>query len=346
MLVLIWTLSLILSAISILVMVILVLRRVVAARREERDAESRRRIMTAMICLAHDKDVDAFLAVAAQASTSVTADASSEFLGLVRGEEREAVLQALLRAGQPDFLERELKRGDEVRRLHAVELIAAYAPDVAIGPLRGRLEGDRSREVRIAAAIELAKIGTVPPLGELLDRIGYRGQRSRRLAELFGLLPEQSAAELRDLTRQRDAPGFLRASALEALWRRDGLVEPSIFVEAAEDSVPEVAAASLRALGRIGQRTSLPLLLSKLYHPDWEVRMEAVEAVGRLGDPDAAKAVTDLLDDEQWTVRYKAAQSLLRLGPVGEATLRTVALEGTARKQRTASLVLSEGMPA
>lgn len=346
MLTLIWTLSLILSALSIAVMAALIARRTVIARRDRHHAASRKQVMTAMIRLTHDNDADSFLAVVEGVPEAVTADASSEFLGLVRGGERELVLAALRRAGQPAFLQKELFRANEVRRLMAVELIAAYPAELARPALLDRLNRDKSREVRLAAAIELAKIDAVPSLTELLDKIGYRGQRSGRLGELFRLLPADGEPQLMDLARDIQAPVFLRASAVEALWRRDGLFDPSIFVDLAKDPVAEVAAAALRALGRVMHRPALPLIASKLDHPDWEVRMEAADAVGRLGDSSLVARLGDLLDDEQWTVRYRAAQSLRRLGSAGQGALLAMAGQEPSRKQRTASLVLSEGSSA
>ncbi len=342
----IWTTSLALSILSILVMTLLIVRRMLTTGRDRRNAESRKRVMTAMIRLTHDEDVEAFLQTVRGAHPAVIADASSEFLDLVRGGERDVVLAALDRSGQPAFLQKELQRGNEVRRLQAVELLAAYPTQMARPALQERLDRDRSREVRLAAALELAKIGAVPKLDRLLTRIGYRGQRSGRLAELFRLLPDDSEPQLKMLARDGGAPVFLRASALEALWRRDGLVEPSIFADMADDAAPEVAAAALRALGRVAHRPSLDLVTSKLAHPDWEVRMEAADAVGRLGDPAAAPLLGALLDDEQWTVRYRAAQSLRQLGAAGLQMLSSMARETPSRRQRTASMVLSEGLPA
>jgi HEAT repeat protein len=342
----IWTSSLALSVLAILVMTLLIVRRTLTAGRDRRNAEARKRVMTAMIRLSLDGDADTFLETARGVHPAVVADASSEFLDLVRGDERDTVLTALARAGQPEFLRKELKRGNEVRRLQAVELIAAYPVEVARASLQERLDRDGSREVRLAAALELAKAGAVPSLDRLLHKIGYRGQRSRRLAELFRLLPGESEPQLKTLARRQDAPPFLRASAVEALWRRDGLVEATIFTDLTDDPAAEVAAAALRALGRVGQRASLPIVTAKLAHPDWEVRMEAADAVGRLGEPAAAAPLGVLLDDEQWTVRYRAAQSLQRLGEAGLQILRTVAEEAPSRRQRTASLALSEGQPA
>lgn len=342
----IWTSSLALSVLAVMVMSLLILRRVMTTGRDQRNAENRKRMMTAMIRLTHDGDAESFLDVARGIHPAVIADASSEFLDLVRGGDRDVLLAALEQSGQPTYLQKELHRANEVRRLQAVELLAAYPAPTARPALQERLDRDKSREVRLAAALELAKIGSVPKLDRLLTKIGYRGQRSGRLAELFRLLPDDSETQLKTLARDGGAPVFLRAAALEALWRRDGLVEPSVFFETAEDPAPEVAAAALRALGRVAHRPSLELVISKLAHPDWEVRMEAADAAGRLGDLSAVSLLGALLDDEQWMVRYRAAQSLRQLGKTGLDMLASIAEETPSRRQRTASMVLSEGLPA
>jgi HEAT repeat protein len=76
------------------------------------------------------------------------------------------------------------------------------------------------------------------------------------------------------------------------------------------------------------------------------VRAEAAEAAGRIGLPSFVGPLADLLSDEAWPVRYAAAKALRLIVPEGDEALRAVASSEPSRRQRTASLVLSEGQIA
>lgn len=57
----------------------------------------------------------------------------------------------------------------------------------------------------------------------------------------------------------------------------------------------------------------------------------------------AVPPLGDLLDDDEWIVRYAAGKALRDLGAPGVELLQTLADSEVSRRQRTASLVLSEG---
>ena len=118
------------------------------------------------------------------------------------------------------------------------------------------------------------------------------------------------------------------------------------FEDLARDPSPEVAAAALRALGRVGHPAASGTVLAALGSTDWEVRSEAADATGRIGIAEAIGPLVFLLDDGEWAVRYAAGKSLRKLGAAGMEALQRAAREGTSRSQRTASLILSEGLAA
>lgn len=48
-------------------------------------------------------------------------------------------------------------------------------------------------------------------------------------------------------------------------------------------------------------------------HERWHVRMHAASAVGRLGNKEDIKILLDMIEDDNWWVRYRAAQAILKL---------------------------------
>ncbi|TGS73067.1 HEAT repeat domain-containing protein, partial [Mesorhizobium sp. M3A.F.Ca.ET.175.01.1.1] len=92
-------------------------------------------------------------------------------------------LVAFHECGLPALVGRLLERGNVAERIHAAEMLAALGSEDATESLLSALDHDHSRDVRIAAAIALCDLGSLPLLGTALDKIGVAGQRSRRLID-------------------------------------------------------------------------------------------------------------------------------------------------------------------
>jgi hypothetical protein len=83
----------------------------------------------------------------------------------------------------------------------------------------------------------------------------------------------------------------------------------------------ECLAACLRAFADVDH---LDTVRDYLYHPAWQVRVQAVNVLGRLGSPEDARAILPLLSDPEWWVRYRAAKALCALPGVELAALRSL----------------------
>lgn len=340
---LVWTLSIVLSAISLLTMALLILRRVVIQRRAKKNAEMRQRLFRALISFSEGKDAEALKSAIRSMPPRIAVDGGFEFLGLLRGEEYSQIIAIFAEAGLPTDIAAQLRKGDEAARIHAAEILAAFPPETGTADLFAALGNDRSREVRIAAAISLCDLGALPPLPDVLRKIGVRGQRSRRLVELFRRVPADRVGELKELAAKSGESPFARAAAIEALSQTQDFELADFFRRSAKDPSSEVSAAAIRALGRLGDPNAGTIVAEAMASKDWEVRADAAEAAGRIGTTELIAPLVRLLDDEAWTVRYAAANALRLIAPQGDETLRGIASSQTSRSQRTASLVLNEG---
>jgi HEAT repeat protein len=339
----IWDLSILLSALSLLIMLFLIGRRVLQERRDKAAADQRRQLLTALIAFTENRDREALRATVLGVPAGVAIDAGFEFISLLRGEERDDVLVAFNECGLPARVARQLLKGNVAERIHAAEMLAALGSEDASANLLSALTQDRSREVRIAAAIALCDLGSLPLLGTALDFIGVAGQRSRRLIELFRRFPRSRFNELAVLASRADASPVIRAAAIDALARAGGFGFADFFAGLTGDSAPEVVAAALRALGLTGHAEAPAILKRAIANDDWDVRAAAAESAGRLGLHELAAPLSRLMDDEVWTVRYAAANALRSFGQPGERLLREIASAEVSRSQRTASLILAEG---
>ncbi|MEO4002020.1 HEAT repeat domain-containing protein [Mesorhizobium sp. CAU 1732] len=341
----IWTLSIVIGSSALAIMIVLVVLRILHERRHARDEILRRKLMTSLIRFSEDGERDALMAVLGEIPAAIVADSGFEFLSLLRGDERQRIEDVFGETRLPEFARRRLRKGNEAERIHSAEILTAFPGTASVEALLEALD-DRSREVRIAASISLNALGALPALQTVLERIGPRGLRSRRLIDLFESLPADRSGELLANALMEDGSPFVRAAAIEAL----SLTEDYRFLREVEvlarDRSPEVAAAALRALGRSGHPAAAGTVLASLGSGDWEVRREAAEAAGRIGIAEAVESLTSLLGDGEWAVRYAAGKSLKEIGATGMEALRRTAVEETSRSQRTASLILSEGLAA
>lgn len=341
----IWTLSIVIGVSALAIMVVLVALRMLHERRHARDEILRQKLMTSLIRFSEDGERQALMAVLGEIPTAIVADSGFEFLSLLRGDERLSIEGVFGETRLPEFVRRRLHKGNEAERIHSAEILTAFPGTASVDALLEALD-DRSGEVRIAAAISLNALGALPALQTVLERIGPRGLRSRRLIDLFESLPADRSGELLANALKEDGSPFVRTAAIEAL----SLMGDYRFLREVEDLAgdrsPEVAAAALRALGRSGHPAATGTVLASLRSGDWEVRREAAEAAGRIGIAEAVEPLTSLLGDGEWAVRYAAGKSLKEIGAAGVEALRRTAMEETSRGQRTASLILSEGLAA
>lgn len=340
---LIWTTSIVLGLAAIVVMLVLVLLRLVNEQRAVKAIAQRRQVISALIEFSETGDRAALTAAIKSIPSAVVAEAGFEFLELLRGEEREAIEAAFSDIGLPVHIRRRLRRGNEAERIHAAEMLISFPGADTVHSLEVALAKDRAREVRIAAAISLSRLGSLPALDSVLSSIGPRGQRSRRLVDLFQNLSVERIEELASYAAQVDCPAFVRAAAVDALSMSGDYRFLSLFEELTRSGEPELAAAAIRALGRCGHPAASRTLLAAMDSPDWQIRAEAADAVGRIGLDTAMERLSGLLADGEWAVRYAAGKALRSLGPAGIETLRRIAQDEGSRSQRTASMVLAEG---
>src|SRR5690349_1289728 len=121
-----WIWSIVLSGMSLLIMVILILRRVMLQRRQANDADARQRLLKALIAYSDDKDAGKLKEVIVCMRPRIAIDAGFEFLGLLRGDEHEQITSIFMQCGLPARISSQLKRGNEAARIHAAEMLSAF----------------------------------------------------------------------------------------------------------------------------------------------------------------------------------------------------------------------------
>lgn len=174
---------------------------------------------------------------------------------------------------------------------------------------------NRAQRERIIAALGTLRVEkAVQPISAVLRNKELK--RRYVAAWALGEIRQEDAIE-HLLHALGDPEAVVRHYATGALIKFNrSAVEPLIaFIPAAGHVA---AGAAIRALGDIGDKRSLDVLLNQVEGPN---RKDAILALGKLRDARAEKALIDGLNDEDWEVRMNAAMAL---GPIG--TQRSVAV--------------------
>jgi len=86
----------------------------------------------------------------------------------------------------------------------------------------------------------------------------------------------------------------------------------------------ECLAACLRVFADVDD---LGTVREYLYHPSWQVRVQAVNVLARLGSTRDLDALALLLTDSEWWVRYRTAKAICALPGVDMAHIQKLSAE-------------------
>lgn len=336
-----WSLSLVLVALSLALMGGLIVRRAWLNQRASQ-LESHRRSITRTIlgyldetCSLDDVKRDA------SASSFPLSDLVRDLLLLVRGDDRARLIALLVDLEVPrQYIDR-LRRGSRHERAGAAEALRLFDDPDVVGALTAALD-DSNAQVRLAAAGSLAELGACPPVATLVVklRVGTT-ERSWALRRIFRGLVGSRLDEVARLLSDGSSP-FVKALALDALGRSADYRVVHMIAPLVSDANAELRTAALRALATLGHPAAQPLVERAFGDEDGAVRTQAAVSAGRIGLIGLTPMLAQLVDDHNWWTRFRAAEALYVLGQKGRQTLAALAEHGSPRAREMASQVLAE----
>lgn len=308
----------------VLVTALLVAVKVLRSRRERHRA----RIRTAMrqSVLAALEDDDRTLELHGRVGR-VTQEVVVSMLGQVRGSDRERLAALLEKGGAIQRAEVALGSRLPARRQHAAELLGAagYAP--AVPRLVDRLH-DHDSVVRMAAARALGKIGSPEAVAPLTASLSDHSVPANTVSMAIMRIGPGGAPALRPALRSPSTR--VRATAAELIGVFGDTESVAEIEDLLEDPDPLVVTGAARALGRFGSPSSVrPLLarLSSMLAPttqelDEDSAVSIVSALGRIGD---RSCIPVLIQCEAHPYRLKRAaeEALAPMGRRREDRRRT-----------------------
>ena len=336
-----WYASLALALLSVCVMLVLIGRRVLDKRRKRaRDALRAATSAALLDYLGGSTDCDGVMA-AAGGRPELIADLAFQMRELVRGGDTARLVELAIATGGFARATKRLRRRNPQHRLDAVRYLGMYGEHAA--PLLENCLADGSEAIRLAAAVELTRMGRAPHLQVLAAALNVGdATRSEELRQVFrpavagdlhaavAILDERGT---RDALRMLLIDGLAQAGILDAV--------DAIAAVTRRSPSPAIRAEAVRALATLGHPAAASAVVEGLSDTNWWVRAQAATAVRRIGIQDAVVPLADLLGDEQWWVRLRAAEALCALGEAGETKLHDAA-SGSDHAARVAQLVLAE----
>jgi HEAT repeat protein len=165
--------------------------------------------------------------------------------------------------------------------------------------------------ISFAAARAMLRIDARRALDTLSLSIPARGDWPlARLATVFESLgPNVVTNPLLTMLLRRPRPGLDRVVKL-ARFGQPEKISGVVRGWLGSSTDPDVLMA---ALACIEDRGDLPWAVGAAEHPEWRVRMAAARAIGRVGNREELPVLLQLLRDPVWWVRYHSAHGLVRL---------------------------------
>ncbi len=338
---LLWAYALSLVAVSIAGMIALILRRITRERGDARRSKNRQALMVTLLtpdagpigCAAHLTTLDG----------ETAAETLLEVLALVRGVDRDRIVETARDKGAPSILRKHLAGGSVRGRILAAEALAFF-PEAETQRALSVAQYDFDARVQAAALKSMVELGAPLAIDDLLARIGAEGKR--RQSALVGVLRVAVALQPTQAIRALSRAGLatpVRIALIDSLAAARAADSVQFIAALTDDENIEIRAAAIQALGALAHPSAAPFIARALSDRDWRIRVKAAEAAGRLGLFEFTDPLCALLSDEIWWVRFRASEALAALGEHGIAALRAVAANGgQGSARRAAALALLE----
>jgi hypothetical protein len=231
---------------------------------------------------------------------------------LLRGPELETLSEIAVITGI-DQRARTLIKSRTIRnKLIAIETVGHLKDKAAWGSLVDIVKS-KNMILVVAAARAMIMVDTEAAIPHIIPMVISNSGRAPDL--LVGILgqarSEKVLTPLVEATIHATEELTVRVTRyLEAIGK--DLALPFIYRIAQEKSNSEITLVCIRAIGRTGDCDYIGYVRENATHPDWPVRVQAATALGKIGTKEDIPLLLKLLSDKFWWVRYRAGQALAR----------------------------------
>ena len=256
----------------------------------------------------------------------------SELVGVLAqmGESENPVYRARLLSVIPEchfefVIEDELlrlKSSNWLDRLNAMTYLPFIAPARLIHqPLLHGLE-DEYLDVRLAAALSLSGLNDPVAIRPILASLALQGAWPiERLIEIILRFDDRAVPTLMKYLGNPSASESGIQVVIAVLGHKKARASVSILIPFTSHGNLEIRVETYRALGLIGDESTLPMILGGMLDDQWEVRAICSKALKRFPGTASINMLQLGLTDKVWWVRFNCASSLASLGNNGKEAL-------------------------
>jgi HEAT repeat protein len=339
---LLWWSSLLLAGLALLWLLGLICVRLVREGADARRRTARQAIRRVYLAVMTGAGEPEDLLKPYQTRSRLLAETLLELQGLVRGAERERLIEALRRAGVEQQLRSRLTRGSRIGRLAAVEALSAFPSDAVCSDLWALHCRSENAELRVATLRTLIAIGARPRIQDLIYYLQTEAEgASLQYAPVLRQLTLEDPEDALNALALAGLPVAAQAITIEALGASGHDRAMPVLCEMSKARDPVLRMAAVRALGSLAHPGVKSAVGAALSDDAWEVRAEAATAASLIGGKDLIKSLVIQLEDPVWWVRLRAADALTRLGAGGLEALRAAVSSPLEATRRSASLALA-----
>jgi hypothetical protein len=309
-------LALALSASSLAMLGVLVLRRSHLSRRDRRQREMEEGLKGIAMELLH---AGAEPPPLREEQRQALADLLGRYARAIRGPTHERIVEYFEREGTV-AKELETMAGARAgwRRATAAFRLGDIGPASAAGALCAALE-DPDRDVRIAAGRSLGRLRAPEATASLLSAAVDR--RLPPALVRWALLQIGAPALPRLLPELTNDSEGLRTGAVQLIGLLGGPREAAQIEERLRDTSAMVRAQAARALGRVGGPRNLPALREALWDRIPDVREAAADALGQLRDQESVSQLALRATGDQFEVARACARAVAAIDRTEAAQL-------------------------
>jgi HEAT repeat protein len=301
--------AMVLTALSVLFLLVLALQRVRLGVSERRRGELEARLRPIALAIVDEGRMPG--ALPPQAATELAA-ILGRYGRRLRGDARARIAAFFEGSGAVDDHVRQLRHRRDWVRAEAAAGLGVMGSARAVEPLRAAL-GDPSRDVRMAAAYSLGRLQAVDAVEPLLAALDHH--RIPRAVVCNALLDIGAEAVPRLLGLVEHPDPIERATAVELVGLLGAPADGRRLVERLVDTSADVRAQAARALGRLGAAEEAAAVRELLDDRIPFVRVAAAEALGLLRDDEAIDGLLAQAREDSFETARAAAEALARIAP-------------------------------
>jgi HEAT repeat protein len=188
-------------------------------------------------------------------------------------------------------------------------------------PLLHGLE-DEYLDVRLAAALSLSGLNDPLAIRPILASLALQGAWPiERLIEIILRFDDRAVPTLMKYLGNPSASESGIQVVIAVLGHKKARASVSILIPFTSHGNLEIRVETYRALGLIGDESTLPMILGGMLDDQWEVRAICSKALKRFPGTASINMLQLGLTDKVWWVRFNCASSLASLGNNGKEAL-------------------------